>query len=91
MGSLLYTVRRHKLIFNLSAFSSFPDTTLFDTGTQTHSFKIRLSNPLRSVAENSVREYDTLYGYASFMQRKDPSSKRGYLQVRSYLRYRYPD
>ncbi|KAB5595770.1 Polarity axis stabilization protein [Ceratobasidium theobromae] len=62
------------------AFSSFPDTTLFDTGTQTHSFKIRLSNPLRSVAENSVREYDTLYGYASFMQRKDPSSKRGYLQ-----------
>ncbi|CAE6352562.1 unnamed protein product [Rhizoctonia solani] len=62
------------------AFSSFPDTTLFDTGTQTHSFKIRLSQPIRANSGESVREHGLLYGYASFMQRKDPASKRGYLQ-----------
>ncbi|KAH7341891.1 hypothetical protein B0J17DRAFT_648460 [Rhizoctonia solani] len=62
------------------AFSSFPDTTLFDTGTQTHSFKIRLSQAIRVVSGESTREHEVLYGYASFMQRKDPTSKRGYLQ-----------
>ncbi|KAJ1307409.1 hypothetical protein OPQ81_001511 [Rhizoctonia solani] len=62
------------------AFSSFPDTTLFDTGTQTHSFKIRLSQNIRVISGESTREYEVLYGYASFMQRKDPTSKRGYLQ-----------
>ncbi|CAE6456451.1 unnamed protein product [Rhizoctonia solani] len=62
------------------AFSSFPDTTLFDTGTQTHSFKIRLSQAIRVVLGESTRENEVLYGYASFMQRKDPTSKRGYLQ-----------
>ncbi|KAF8604597.1 DUF1630-domain-containing protein [Ceratobasidium sp. AG-I] len=62
------------------AFSSFPDTTLFDTGSQTHSYKIRLSKPLRLTSDGAVREINALYGYASFMQRKDPTSKRGYLQ-----------
>ncbi|CAE7170492.1 unnamed protein product [Rhizoctonia solani] len=62
------------------AFSSFPDTTLFDTGTQHHSFKLRLSQPVRVVSEESTRDHEILYGYASFMQRKDPTSKRGYLQ-----------
>ncbi|CAE6480717.1 unnamed protein product [Rhizoctonia solani] len=62
------------------AFSSFPDTTLFDTGTQTHSFKIRLSQPIQTNSGELVREHGSLYGYASFLQRKDPTSKRGYLQ-----------
>ncbi|QRV74955.1 polarity axis stabilization protein [Ceratobasidium sp. AG-Ba] len=62
------------------AFSSFPDTTLFDTGTQTHSFKIRLSQTLSIVSKDSVRDIGVIYGYACFMQRKDPTSKRGYLQ-----------
>ncbi|CAE6385132.1 Protein FAM116 homolog [Rhizoctonia solani AG-1 IB] len=67
------------------AFSSFPDTTLFDTGTQTHSFKLRLSQPIRTNSGGSVREYELLYGYASFLQRKDPTSKRGYLQVNPFF------
>ncbi|ELU40474.1 FAD/FMN-containing protein [Rhizoctonia solani AG-1 IA] len=66
--------------FNHRAFSSFPDTTLFDTGTQTHSFKIRLSQPIQTNSGELVREHGSLYGYASFLQRKDPTSKRGYLQ-----------
>ncbi|KAG9103528.1 hypothetical protein FRC06_010104 [Ceratobasidium sp. 370] len=61
------------------AFSSFPDTTLFDTGTQTHSFKIRLSQPL-SLSSSPTTTTSVLHGYACFMQRKDPTSKRGYLQ-----------
>ncbi|CAE6435148.1 unnamed protein product [Rhizoctonia solani] len=62
------------------AFSSFPDTTLFDTGTQNHSFKIRLSQSIQIISGDSTRDLEVLYGYASFMQRKDPTSKRGYLQ-----------
>ncbi|KAG8695472.1 hypothetical protein FRC08_007818 [Ceratobasidium sp. 394] len=62
------------------AFSSFPDTTLFDTGTQTHSFKIRLSQPLSSLSSDSISNVSVLHGYACFMQRRDPTSKRGYLQ-----------
>ncbi|CAE6474746.1 unnamed protein product [Rhizoctonia solani] len=62
------------------AFSSFPDTTLFDTGTQTHSFKIRLSQSMQVVLGDSASDIEALYGYASFLQRKDPTSKRGYLQ-----------
>ncbi|CAE6442284.1 unnamed protein product [Rhizoctonia solani] len=62
------------------AFSSFPDTTLFDTGTQTHSFKIRLSQPVQVISGESTRGYEVLYGYVSFLQRRDPTSKRGYLQ-----------
>ncbi|KAG8701112.1 hypothetical protein FRC09_005550 [Ceratobasidium sp. 395] len=61
------------------AFSSFPDTTLFDTGTQTHSFKIRLSQAI-SLSSSDHPSVSILYGYACFMQRKDPTSKRGYLQ-----------
>ncbi|KAG8739996.1 hypothetical protein FRC10_004875 [Ceratobasidium sp. 414] len=62
------------------AFSSFPDTTLFDTGTQTHSFKIRLSQPLYFPSNDSTSNVSVLHGYACFMQRRDPTSKRGYLQ-----------
>ncbi|KAG8924436.1 hypothetical protein FRC02_010421 [Tulasnella sp. 418] len=79
------------------AFSAFPDGSLFDTGVQCHSFRIR-ENPIKSpTPSNSSSNTDSssssssapprptssdgfLYGYALFMQKRDPSSKRGYLQ-----------
>jgi hypothetical protein len=62
-----------------SAFSSFPDSSIFETGSQIHSFKLAGSG-----AEDILSSIDGfVYGYVSFMQRRDSTSKRGYLQVRA--------
>ncbi|KAF8311959.1 hypothetical protein DL93DRAFT_1352348 [Clavulina sp. PMI_390] len=93
------------------AFSSFPDSAIFDSGSEIHSFRIRdplvssTSSTTSSVADLGTDDGDLgdispispdsstpipstssftkdgfLYGYALFHQRRDASSKRGYLQ-----------
>lgn len=68
------------------AFSSFPDSAIFDTGSEVHSFRIRDPAASSRFGEisSSVEEPTSdgfLYGFALFHQRKDATSKRGYLQV----------
>ncbi|KAG8879324.1 hypothetical protein FRB98_005720 [Tulasnella sp. 332] len=70
------------------AFSSFPDASLFETGVQCHSFRIRdtvsadarasLSRPSSAGASPPLDGF--LYGYALFLQKRDVLSKRGYIQ-----------
>lgn len=70
-----------------SAFSSFPDSSIFETGSEVHSFRIRHSEAFgqRAGSLSGVSEPQDgdgfLYGFSLFHQRKDASSKRGYLQV----------
>lgn len=70
-----------------SAFSSFPDSSIFETGSEVHSFRIRYSEAFAqrtgsSTSLSESKESDGfLYGFSLFHQRKDASSKRGYLQV----------
>jgi hypothetical protein len=60
--------------WNRSAFSSFPDSMIFETGSQIHSFKLAALG-----MEDTTSAF--IFGYAYFMQQRDPTSKRGYLQV----------
>ncbi|KAG9014874.1 hypothetical protein FRB94_009032 [Tulasnella sp. JGI-2019a] len=81
------------------AFSAFPDASLFETGVQCHSFRIRdtVSEQSRTSATSSPSSGASsisdgfLYGYALFLQKRDASSKRGYLQrsvvILSHLAY----
>jgi hypothetical protein len=93
----------HNIVYLLntySAFSSFPDSALFDSGSEVHSFRIAYpsaaipgteppestgsleSNTSGGVDSSLHSESDGfLYGFALFHQRRDESSKRGYLQV----------
>ncbi|KAI0671569.1 DUF1630-domain-containing protein [Trametes maxima] len=68
------------------AFSSFPDSSHFEEGSQTHSFRIRI----RDSTEGEVWDDDTprpttidgfIYGFSCFTRTKDASSKRGYQQT----------
>lgn len=77
------------------AFSSFPDSLQFDQGSQTHSFRIRAiestdADPSHAHAR-AKPEDGYIYGFSHFMQERDPSSKRGYLQrsivILTYLPY----
>ncbi|KIO21720.1 hypothetical protein M407DRAFT_217683 [Tulasnella calospora MUT 4182] len=65
------------------AFSSFPDGSLFETGVQCHSFRIRdtVAPTTQSTSTITQRQSDGfLYGYSLFLQKRDPNIKRGYLQ-----------
>jgi hypothetical protein len=62
-----------------SAFSAFPDSPQFDQGSQVHSFRIRKD---QSSANNLGTLDGFIYGFSHFTQRRDPTSKRGYQQVR---------
>ncbi|KZT73133.1 DUF1630-domain-containing protein [Daedalea quercina L-15889] len=67
------------------AFSSFPDSLQFEQGSQTHSFRIRVHNPvedklLRPSKQRPQTEDGFLYGFSQFTQRRDANSKRGYQQ-----------
>ncbi|KAF8577586.1 DUF1630-domain-containing protein [Ramaria rubella] len=55
------------------AFSAFPDSSIFETGSEVHSFKLTNLNLEKMISFPA-------YGYACFMQRRDSTSKRGYLQ-----------
>lgn len=76
----------HTLHLNASSFSAFPDSPQFEQGSQTHSFRIRVRNPvedklLRSSDRRPQTEDGFLYGFSQFTQRRDATSKRGYQQV----------
>ncbi|EPT05662.1 hypothetical protein FOMPIDRAFT_1013359 [Fomitopsis schrenkii] len=67
------------------SFSAFPDSPQFEQGSQTHSFRIRVRNPvedklLRSSDRRPQTEDGFLYGFSQFTQRRDATSKRGYQQ-----------
>jgi hypothetical protein len=73
-----------------SAFSSFPDSTQFDQGSQTHSFRIRETDhtkddTLRDDRARPLSNDGFIYGYSHFTQKKDRSSKRGYKQVSHFF------
>jgi hypothetical protein len=81
---LFSIVRKFHLVH--SAFSSFPDTTSFETGSQPHSFRIRdirTAAPQDNAldAERPAPLDGFMYGFASFHQKRDASVKRGYFQV----------
>ncbi|KAI0833231.1 DUF1630-domain-containing protein [Trametes gibbosa] len=72
------------------AFSSFPDSSHFDEGSRTHSFRIRLRSP----TEGDVWDGDAprpktidgfIYGFSCFTRTKDASSKRGYQQTSTVI------
>lgn len=50
---------------------------IFETGSQIHSFKLTALG-----MEDTTSAF--VYGYAYFMQQRDPASKRGYLQVHGF-------
>ncbi|KZP00467.1 DUF1630-domain-containing protein [Calocera viscosa TUFC12733] len=60
------------------AFSAFPDSAAFSTGSESHSFRLRDPPSSSSNHPPSIDGY--LYGYALFMQKRDPLMRRGYLQ-----------
>ncbi|TBU63105.1 hypothetical protein BD310DRAFT_945520 [Dichomitus squalens] len=78
------------------AFSSFPDSSQFEEGSQTHSFRIRS----RGLVEGEDWDVDAvrpttvdgfIYGFSCFTRTKDALSKRGYQQtsivILSHLAY----
>ncbi|KAI1797337.1 hypothetical protein LXA43DRAFT_969315 [Ganoderma leucocontextum] len=78
------------------AFSSFPDSSQFEEGSQTHSFRIRMRGPVDAedwdpdaVRPNTVDGF--IYGFSCFTRTKDGASKRGYQQtsivILSHLAY----
>nr|VWO99742.1 RRM domain-containing protein [Ganoderma boninense] len=78
------------------AFSSFPDSSQFEDGSQTHSFRIRLHGPVDGEAweTESIRPSTAdgfIYGFSCFTRTKDAGSKRGYQQtsivILSHLAY----
>ncbi|KAI9509798.1 hypothetical protein F5148DRAFT_1275067 [Russula earlei] len=69
------------------AFSAFPDSTLFNEGSEIHSFRIREHVPRTSQGRPSLfdnrRELSPdgfLYGFSYFSQERSTNSKRGYSQ-----------
>ncbi|EJU05013.1 DUF1630-domain-containing protein [Dacryopinax primogenitus] len=60
------------------AFSAFPDSASFTTGSDSHSFRIRDPPSASHNHPPSIDGY--LYGFALFMQKRDPQMRRGYLQ-----------
>ncbi|KAH9856489.1 DUF1630-domain-containing protein [Lenzites betulinus] len=72
------------------AFSSFPDSSHFDEGSRTHSFRIRLRSPTAGeVWDSDIPRPTTvdgfLYGFSCFTRTKDASSKRGYQQTSTVI------
>ncbi|TFK87984.1 DUF1630-domain-containing protein [Polyporus arcularius HHB13444] len=68
------------------AFSSFPDSSHFQEGSQTHSFRIRPREPVEGEewdigAPRSSTLDGFIYGFSCFTRTKDASSKRGYQQT----------
>ncbi|KIJ52495.1 hypothetical protein M422DRAFT_243278 [Sphaerobolus stellatus SS14] len=55
------------------AFSAFPDSSTFETGSQIHSFKL-------TGLPTSAGIQPEAYAFSYFVQQRDPTSKRGYLQ-----------
>ncbi|KDR78789.1 hypothetical protein GALMADRAFT_118246 [Galerina marginata CBS 339.88] len=62
------------------AFCAFPDSALFDQGSQTHSFRIREQTVTLSPDKRPPTKDGFIYGFSHFIQRRDSSSKRGYQQ-----------
>lgn len=71
------------------AFSAFPDSLQFDQGSQIHSFRIRGERIGVSSEKRPANADEFIYGYSYFTQKRDPSSKRGYEQVRHQVFVRY--
>ncbi|KAI0346542.1 DUF1630-domain-containing protein [Trametopsis cervina] len=78
------------------AFSAFPDSPQTESGSYTHSFRIRCPESLaKSTLGTVIPAADPdgfIYGFSYFTQRRDPTSKRGY-QQRSLViltQYAYP-
>ncbi|KAM5538521.1 hypothetical protein V8D89_007854 [Ganoderma adspersum] len=78
------------------AFSSFPDSSHFEDGSQTHSFRIRMRGPVdgESWDTEAIRPSTAdgfIYGFSCFTRTKDGGSKRGYQQtsivILSHLAY----
>ena len=65
-----------------SAFCALPDSVQFDQGSQTHSFRIREQFTTVSSDNRPPNKDGFIYGFSHFIQRRDPSSKRGYQQVK---------
>ncbi|KAI9061000.1 DUF1630-domain-containing protein [Trametes sanguinea] len=67
------------------AFSAFPDSSDFEEGSQTHSFRIRLRDSEGQVwgteAPRPATVDSFIYGFSCFTRTKDASSKRGYQQT----------
>ncbi|KAI0787907.1 hypothetical protein C8Q74DRAFT_1254742 [Fomes fomentarius] len=68
------------------AFSSFPDSSNFEEGSQTHSFRIRPREPVQGEEwDNGTPRPATvdgfIYGFSCFTRTKDASSERGYQQT----------
>ena len=64
-----------------SAFCALPDSIQFDQGSETHSFRIREQFSPVSDDNRPPNKDGFIYGFSHFIQRRDPSSKRGYHQV----------
>ncbi|KAI0768089.1 DUF1630-domain-containing protein [Trametes elegans] len=72
------------------AFSSFPDSSQFDEGSQTHSFRIRIRDPTEGEiwgdeAPRPATIDGFIYGFSCFTRTKDDSSKRGYQQTSTVI------
>ncbi|KAI0041192.1 DUF1630-domain-containing protein [Auriscalpium vulgare] len=77
------------------AFSAFPDSPQFREGSQMHSFRIQGQVPPRGARSSSTQRRPVLpdgfiYGYSHFNQRRDPASKRGYVQRSVVILTHYP-
>ncbi|KAH9168834.1 DUF1630-domain-containing protein [Lactarius sanguifluus] len=67
--------------FLCSAFSAFPDSTIFKEGSEIHSFRIREQTvPRRLMAGVHLLRTGFVYGFSHFNQEKSSTSKRGYSQ-----------
>lgn len=60
------------------SFSSFPDASATEFKQEIHSFRVRHTSG--GVLETSLAQDGFMYGFAYFMQKRDSSVKRGYLQ-----------
>ncbi|KAI0749536.1 hypothetical protein C8Q80DRAFT_1101293 [Daedaleopsis nitida] len=68
------------------AFSSFPDSSQFEEGSQTHSFRIRQRDRVEGEERDTGAPRPTtldgfIYGFSCFTRTKDASCKRGYQQT----------
>ncbi|PFH46772.1 hypothetical protein AMATHDRAFT_69093 [Amanita thiersii Skay4041] len=74
------------------AFSAFPDSSQFEQGTSIHSFRIREQVQQLSTEKRPTTKDGFIYGFSYFIQKKDPSSKRGYRQHSIVLltQHQYP-
>ncbi|EJD39035.1 DUF1630-domain-containing protein [Auricularia subglabra TFB-10046 SS5] len=60
------------------AFSSFPDASAVESTSELHSFRIR--HTTGTALDHTPLQDGFIYGFAYFLQRRDPSLKRGFLQ-----------